>query len=60
MGDQHNWLADQPYPTAPNITRIIIDKTGEGTGDDNPLKVSLFDDPNDPYAFDHPFDLFLT
>ena len=60
MGDSHEWLADNPYSAAPNLTRIIIDKTGDGSAQDDPLKVSLFDDPNDPYSFDHEFDLFLT
>ncbi|MDH3700010.1 MAG: metallophosphoesterase [Alphaproteobacteria bacterium] len=60
MGDAHTWTADIPYSAAPNLTRIIIDRTGSGSAQDDPLKVSLFDDPNDPYSFDHEFDLFLT
>ncbi len=61
QGDTHVWLADNPYPEAPNLTRVIVDRTGDSSSADSaPMLVSMFDDPDDPFAVDHDFDPFVV
>ena len=57
MGDLHNWTLDNPYSSAPNITRVIVDRTSSL---DRALHVTVDNDPDDPFASDHDFGgLFL-
>jgi hypothetical protein len=46
MGDDHSWLVDNPYPAAPNVTRVTVDQGVPS------VRVSISDDPTDPFAFD--------
>ena len=55
QGDSHQWLLDQPL-AATNVTRIIIEPTGDGA-DSDPLLVSILADSEDPFSFDHDFGL---
>jgi hypothetical protein len=57
QGDTHKWDLSQPYPTsAPNITKVVVDQTGSGSGTNgDPLLVSVSADPNAPFTFDHDF-----
>jgi hypothetical protein len=56
QGDTHIWSLSDPYPQAPNVTKVIVDKTGPA----GPLEVSVTNDPDDPFASDHDFGgLFL-
>ena len=52
QGDNHQWLIDQPYSEAPNISRVIVDQTG---GSADPLLVSVSNDPGATFTFDHDF-----
>ena len=47
---------DQPLSGAPNVTRVIVEKTGDGA-DSDPLLVSISADLEDPFSFDHDFGL---
>ena len=51
QGDSHKWSLSEPYSEAPNITKVILDKTGPA----GPLEVSVTNDPDDPFASDHDF-----
>ena len=52
QGDKHHWSLDPEYfGTAPNLTRVILERTGPG----DPLLVSVTDDPDDPFDSDHSF-----
>ena len=56
QGDNHAWKLDNPYGDTPNITRVVLDRTGPNS----PLLVTIEDDPDDPFSSDHDFDgLFL-
>ena len=57
QGDSHKWDLDTaPWSEAPNITKVIIDRTGPNP----PLQVTVDNDPDDPFASDHDFGgLFL-
>ena len=56
QGDNHAWQLDNPYVDTPNITRVVLDRTGPNS----PLLVTVEDDPDDPFSSDHDFDgLFL-
>ena len=51
QGDTHNWVQDQPFRAAPNVTRVIVDSGGVP-----PVQVTVTDDPNNPFLFDrNPF-----
>lgn len=47
-GDGHRWIQDQPFPNAPNLTRIQVDQGGIAP----PLKITITEDPNEPFQFD--------
>ena len=51
----HKWKLDNPYPEAPNITRVIADRIAPHA----PLQVTVTDDPDDPFSSDHDFDGFF-
>ena len=47
QGDFHYWQVDHPYPEIPNLTRVIL----EG-GSSTPIRVTVTDDPDNPFLFD--------
>ena len=53
MGDLHNWTLDNPYSSAPNITRVIVDRTSSL---DRALHVTVDNDPDDPFAANQDID----
>ncbi len=55
QGDNHTWTLDDPYSEAPNITRVVLDRTGPNA----PLQVSVTADSDDPFSSDHNFDDFF-
>ena len=46
-GDGHRWIYDRPF-AAKNILRVQVDQGGIAP----PLKVTVTDDPNEPFQFD--------
>ena len=52
QGDSHTWALDTPWSEAPNITKVIVNKTN---GSNDPLQVFVDNDPNDPFDSDHNF-----
>ena len=46
MGDDHAWLVDNPYSSAPNVTRITVDNGVPS------VRMSVTSDPSDPFSFD--------
>jgi hypothetical protein len=46
-GDGHRWIQDRPFQ-AKNILRVQVDQGGVAV----PLKVSVTDDPEEPFQFD--------
>ena len=48
-------LGYDPYSEAPNITRVVLDRTGPNA----PLQVSVSADPDDSFSSDHNFDDFF-
>ena len=60
MGDSHRWLLDQPYSEAPNVTRVILERTTDISAGGAPLTVFVSDDPIEPFSFDHDFDILIA
>ncbi len=56
QGDSHTWDLDNPWSKAPNITKVVINRTNDP---DDPLQVSVNNDPDDPFASDHDFGGFF-
>ena len=56
QGDTHKWDLDTPWSEAPNITKVIVNKTN---GSNDPLQISVNSDPDDPFASDHDFGGFF-
>ena len=54
QGDLHKWIYDNPYPDAPNVTRVVIAQTQSGPNN-LPLLVTVTDDATHPFSFDHVF-----
>ena len=52
QGDSHTWALGTPWSEAPNITKVIVNKTN---GSNDPLQVFVDNDPNDPFDSDHSF-----
>lgn len=46
-GDGHRWIHDRPF-TAKNILRVQVDQGGTAP----PLKITVTDDPKEPFVFD--------
>ena len=56
QGDNHAWKISNPYSEAPNITKVVIDRTGPNP----PLHVTVAEDLDDPFSSDRDFDgIFL-
>ena len=53
MGDLHKWSVSNPYDEAPNVTRVVVDKTTEVA---RVLEVGVTDDTDDPFVWDHGVD----
>lgn len=50
-GDGHRWIHDHPFE-AKNILRVQVDQGGKAS----PLKVTVTDDPTNPFVFDRRID----
>ncbi len=46
MGDEHSWTLDHPYPVAPNVTRVVLNKGVPSA------RVTVTYDPANPFAVD--------
>jgi VCBS repeat-containing protein len=56
MGDKHFWSLSNPFAAAPNVTRVIVERTAYGAGHSyDPLLVTVSDDNPNMYTFDHDF-----
>lgn len=47
-GDGHHWICDRPFPDAPNVTRVQVDRGGIAP----PVVVTVTKDDNKPFEFD--------
>ncbi|MGH2571771.1 MAG: Calx-beta domain-containing protein, partial [bacterium] len=46
MGDLHDWEQDNPFPLAPNITRIVVNQGGY----EDPVQITVTTDPLAPWT----------
>ena len=46
QGDDHHWVLDNPYPAAPNVTRVVVEQGVPS------IRTTITNDPTDPFTFD--------